>query len=171
MRETVEDLPRLCSLAIELGAVDAKLISADQVVVRDWVRWKCHFGCDNYGRSLMCPPHTPNPDETRALLKEYEFALLFRLKPSAPKTLDVELERRIFLEGYPAALVLTSGSCHLCEECDVKRGYCVKPLEARPSMESCGISVFDTARNAGYKIEVLKSKDEEYFRYGLVLIC
>jgi len=171
MTETLEHLSRLCSLATELGAEDAKMIRADQVVVRDWVRWKCHFGCDNYGTSLMCPPYTPTPGETRDLLKEYEYALLFRLKPSVPKSVDVELERRIFLEGYPSAFVLTSGSCHLCGECNVKKGYCVKPLEARPSMEGCGISVFETAKNAGYKMEVLKSKDDEYFRYGLVLIC
>jgi len=37
-------------------------------------------------------------------------------------------------------------------------------------MEACGISVFETARNAEYKIEVLKSKEQDYLRYGLVLI-
>ena len=164
------NLSIFCNLAFELGAVDAKVIRADQVVVRSWVRWKCRFGCDSYGKSLMCPPYTPTPEETQALLKEYKFALLFRFKPSTPKTLAVELERRIFLDGYHAALAFTSGSCNLCEECNVGRGYCVKPFEARPSMESCGISVFDTARNAGYNIKVLKSKDQDYLRYGLVLI-
>jgi len=163
-------LCRFCDLAVELGAVDAKIIRADQIVVKEWVRWKCHFGCDSYGKSLMCPPHSASPEETRSLLKEYECALLFRSRSSAPETLAVELERRIFLEGYPAALGFASGSCKLCEECNLKGGYCVRPFEARPSMESCGISVFDTARNAGYEIKVLKSKEEQYLRYGLVLI-
>jgi len=166
-----DDFSRFCDLAVKLGAVDAKAIRADQVVVREWVRWKCRFGCNSYGRSLMCPPYTPTPQETRALLKEYKYALLFRFKPSTPKSLAVELERRIFLEGYPAALAFSSGSCNLCEKCNVERGYCLKPLEARPSMEGCGISVFETASNAGYKIEVLKSKGQNYLRYGLVLIC
>ena len=164
------DLTRFCGLAVKLGAVDAKVIRADQVVVKNWVRWKCHFGCDSYGKSLMCPPYSPTPEETLALLKEYEYALLFRSKPDTPKRLAVELERRIFLEGYHAALAFTSGSCNLCKECNLAGGLCVKPLEARPSMESCGISVFETARNAGYKIEVLNSKDQSYLRYGLVLI-
>jgi len=164
------DLCRFCDLAVELGAVDAKIVRSEQVVVRDWVRWKCRFGCKSYGKSLMCPPYTPTPEETRSLLKEYEYALLFRFKPSTPKSLAVELERRIFLEGYHAAFAFTSGSCNLCEECNIEEGYCVKPFEARPSMESCGISVFETARNAGYKIEVLKSKEQDYLRYGLVLI-
>jgi len=180
--EKKEDLLRFCDLAVKLGAVDAKVIRADQVVVRNWVRWdqvvvrnwvrwKCRFGCSSYGKSLMCPPYTPTPKETQALLKEYKYALLFRFKPSTPKSLAVELERLIFLEGYPAALAFTSGSCRLCEKCNIEGGYCVKPLEARPPMEACGISVFETARNAGYKIEVLKSKRQNYLRYGLVLIC
>jgi predicted metal-binding protein len=118
----------------------------------------------------MCPPHSPTPDDTRALLTEYESALLFRFQPDTPKRFAADLERRIFLEGYPAALAFTSGSCKLCEPCNLHGGACVRPFEARPSMESCGISVFDTARNAGYAIEVLTSKDQRYLRYGLVLI-
>jgi predicted metal-binding protein len=165
-----DDFTRLCRLAVTLGAVDAKVVPVDQVVVKDWVRWKCHFGCDSYGTSLMCPPHSPTPDDTRALLTEYEYALLFRVQPDAPKRLAADLERRIFLEGYPAALAFTSGSCKLCEQCNLHGGACVRPFEARPSMESCGISVFDTARNAGYEIAVLTSKDQRYLRYGLVLI-
>ncbi len=172
--EDKDQLLRFCDLAIELGAVDAKIIRSDQVVVRNWVRWKCRFGCDSYSRSLMCPPYTPTPEETRTLLEEYEHALLFLCKSSTPKSsvhrLTVELERRVFLEGYHAALGFTSGDCNLCEKCNLQGGYCVKPFEARPSMESCGISVFETARNAGYKIQVLKSREEEYQRYGLVLI-
>lgn len=171
--EENDDFSKFCSLALQFGAEDAKTIGVDQIVVRNWVRWKCHFGCNSYGRILMCPPHTPTPEETRALLKEYKHALLFRFKSSTPKKIfqerTVELERRIFLEGYHAALAFTSGSCNLCEKCNYEKGYCIIPLKARPSMESCGISVFETARNAGYKIEVLL-KEQEFFRYGLVLI-
>jgi len=119
----------------------------------------------------MCPPYSPSPEETRDLLKEYEFALLLRFKPPARKSLVVELERQIFLEGYYAALAFGYGSCKLCEPCNLEGGYCIKPLEARPSMEACGISVFETAENAGYNAKVLKSKEDEYFNYGLVLIC
>jgi predicted metal-binding protein len=165
-----ENLQRFSDLAISMGAVDAKIIKADQIVVKKWVSWKCHFGCNSYNRSLMCPPYTPTPEETQELLKEYEYALLFRHKPSASKALVVELERSIFLEGYPAALGFASGSCHLCEKCNYEVGYCLKPFEARPSMESCGISVFDTASNSGYDIQVIKSKEQEYLRYGLILI-
>lgn len=165
-----DDLARFCTLAVTLGAVDAKVVAADQVVVKNWVRWKCRYGCDSYGTSLMCPPHSPTPEDTRDLLAEYTSALLFRFHSDTPKRLAADLERRIFLEGYPAAVAFASGSCKLCQSCNLESGVCVHPFEARPSMESCGISVFDTARNAGYAIEVLRSKDQAYLRYGLVLI-
>jgi predicted metal-binding protein len=165
-----EKISKFCELAVKMGAVDARIIEANQVVVKNWVRWKCRFGCAQFGKSLMCPPHSPTPEETRALLKEYNYALIFCRNSSNSKNIAVKLERYIFLDGNPAALAFTDGSCKLCEKCNIEFGFCLKPLEARPSMESCGISVFDTARNAGYKLEVLKSKSKEYLKYGLVLI-
>jgi predicted metal-binding protein len=164
------DLVQYCDLAKELGADDAQIIDTDQIVVRDWVTWKCRFGCDMYGRSLMCPPHSPTPDDTKKLLTEYHYALLFRAQHTVPQYLAVDLEKKIFLDGYFKALSFISGSCHLCETCNLAAGYCLHPLQARPSMESCGISVFETARNAGYPLHVLTSQEDEYFRYSLILI-
>lgn len=37
-------------------------------------------------------------------------------------------------------------------------------------MEACGIDVYSTARNNGFPIYVLKSKDEIENCYGLILI-
>lgn len=164
------DLTRFIDLAVQLGAEDAKLMKAEQVVVKNWTHWKCRYGCPSYGKRLMCPPYTPSPEETRALLDEYEQALLFRYKPPTTQTIAVELEKRIFLEGFYSAISFTSGGCRLCKECNIKDGLCIKPKEARPSMESCGISVFDTASNVGYNLKVLNSRDQEFFRYGLDLI-
>ncbi len=171
MTDHVQDLKELCRLATEMGAVDVRVIQARDVVVCDWVRWKCRFGCENYGRSLMCPPYSPQPDETRALLQGYEYALLLRLKPAVERrNLVLSLERAVFLRGYPSALGLTAGPCRLCEECNIKGGICLKPREARPSMEACGIDVFTTARNAGYDMNVLTSKDQPYYSISLMLV-
>lgn len=164
-----DDLSRFVDLAVKLGAVDAKVIRADQIVVSHGARWKCRFGCSQYGKNLMCPPYTSTLDETRALLQEYEYALLFRIKPTS-QSLAVELERRIFTSGYHAAFAFTADTCELCEECNVGGGVCLKPKEARPTMEACGIDVFKTAKNAGYDIKVLTSREQEYYFYGLVLI-
>ncbi|MBU6392899.1 MAG: DUF2284 domain-containing protein, partial [Planctomycetes bacterium] len=40
----------------------------------------------------------------------------------------------------------------------------------RPSMEACGIDVYQTARNHNLKIETLKNKNDEVNIYGLVLL-
>jgi len=165
------NLIELCELAVEMGAVDAKAIQARQIAVQEWVRWKCRFGCDSYGRSLMCPPYSPQPAETRALLRGYKHALLIRVKPNGKlHDLVLGLERAAFLRGYYAALGLTAGSCKLCEQCNVKEGVCLKPQESRPSMEACGIDVFSTARNAGHEMNILASKDQPYYRMALILL-
>jgi len=111
-----------CDSALRLGATDAKIIRSDQVEVRNWVRWKCRYGCSHYGRSLMCPPYVPTIQDMQNLLKEYSYALLFRCKTDDSGTLAIELERRVFLKGYHTALAFSSGSCHLCDKCEVKRG-------------------------------------------------
>ena len=42
------------SITSELKAVheDVRLIPAEIIVVSDWVRMKCRYGCDNYGKRL-----------------------------------------------------------------------------------------------------------------------
>jgi predicted metal-binding protein len=167
-----DDLERLCKVAVEKGVEDARIIHINEIVVRNWVYWKCRFGCSNYGKNLMCPPHSPHPEETRALLKEYEYAILLKMKSEKSKgqSLLIELEREAFLGGHYSALGLTSGSCKLCETCNVDGGSCIKSEVARPSMESSGIDVFSTAQNVGFSMKVLSSKDQEWYRFALLLI-
>jgi predicted metal-binding protein len=43
-------------------------------------------------------------------------------------------------------------------------------MEARPSMEACGIDVFKTARDNGFRIDVVRSHDDERNCYGVVLV-
>ena len=159
--------------AIKLGANDAKIIKTDSVVTSAWVRWKCRYGCDGYNNSLCCPPNTPNYKETRELLDSYQNALLIHCTSDYehrkdPTEIVATLERDIFLAGYHKAFALGSGPCMLCGECSMD--VCRHPENARPSMESCGIDVFTTARNNGYFIEVLKDRSRPMNRYALVLI-
>ena len=162
----------LCKLATESGMIDPKVIRVKNVVVGEWVRWKCKYGCPNYGMWLTCPPYSPTPTETRALLKEYKRALLFRMKPDKRKMLKAltDLERRIFLGGHRKALAFSGGSCQLCRVCNLPSRICRKPNIARPSMEACGIDVFGTARRAGYKISILKDRNSEFTYFGMVLV-
>ena len=80
-----------------------------------------------------------------------------------------DLERELFLDGYYKAFGMASGPCELCRTCDPARG-CRHPYQARPSMEACGIDVYQTARNNGFRLEVVRSEDCLCAFVGLVLI-
>lgn len=155
--------------ALELEALAAKVISPATVEAGHWVRWKCQFGCGAFGSSLCCPPHTPTPAETRAMLAEYSKAVLFESPRGKAKQIAAALERRLFLSGYYKALGLGSGPCRLCDTCAFEKG-CRHPDQARPSMEACGIDVFATVRKHGFTIEVVRSQDDPQHYFGLVLI-
>lgn len=173
---TVEsDLQRFCALAKQLGANDAKPIRTSEIVVADWVRLKCQFGCGGYGERLTCPPHSPTPETTRKVIKEYEWAILIRFLPKKGSTdwkithtVAVKLETEIFLSDYYKALAFASGPCPYCAKCNLKT--CEHSELARPSMEAAGIDVYSTVRKAGFDLHVVKSEKEQPTYFALVLV-
>ena len=154
--------------AKEMGARNAKVIPPKTVVTAEWVRMKCQFGCRGYGKRLTCPPNSPAPDRTRRMLDEYSHALLIHVDDDTEvHELVTTLEREAFFDGHFRAFGLGAGPCDLCDKCGKR---CKHPSQARPSMESCGIDVFSTARAHGFPIEVLTDRDCDHDYYGLVLI-
>ncbi|MCW4045393.1 MAG: DUF2284 domain-containing protein [Candidatus Bathyarchaeota archaeon] len=79
----LEKFDFLRKLALELGAAEAKVISADKVVVEDRVVLKCKVGCPNYGKTLTCPPYTPTAAEFRKIVSEYSYALFMKFRSQA----------------------------------------------------------------------------------------
>lgn len=79
----------LVEKARELGAKDAKVIPAADIVVENRVPLKCRAGCIAYGKKLTCPPHVPTPDEFRKILAEYHHALLVKFISPAEADPDV----------------------------------------------------------------------------------
>ena len=77
------------SKAFELGAIEAKVIPASDVVVEDRVMLKCKTGCDDYGSKLCCPPYAPTIDEFRKMLKDYHAALFLKFKSDSKNTDNV----------------------------------------------------------------------------------
>jgi predicted metal-binding protein len=165
-----EDLNHFAELAVCMGAVDAKVIDPKSVVVKDWVRLKCQYGCGNYGKSLTCPPFSPTPEQTRKTLKGYSNAILMQLPDESKATHDMiaKLERHVFLSGYHSAFGLVAGPCDRCEKCNLQ--HCVYPRLARPSLESSGIDVYATARKNGFHIEVMKTRRQKPTYFGLLLV-
>ncbi len=170
----MEKLEFYCQRALERGVDGAKVIAPNSIATAEWVRLKCQFGCPGYGRSHCCPPHTPTPEVTRKVIDSYEKAILLhrRLKgEERSKILNdivVRLEIEIFLDGYYKAWSMGSGPCRLCSECDVATP-CKNGFTARPSMEACGIDVYKTARDNGFDIQVVRTREEERNVFGLIL--
>jgi predicted metal-binding protein len=173
-----DDVEKFAALAIARGATGARVIAARDVAVREWVFLKCKFGCEGYGQCYTCPPNSPAPEQTRRLLAEYERALLVHhaaaARPARPRRLlnlsklVAEIERTAFLDGFYRAWAMGCGPCALCRDCPAEG--CRHPREARPSMEACGIDVYETARAASFPIDVVRSRDDAWNRFSLVLL-
>jgi predicted metal-binding protein len=174
------DLGKYCEKAIQTGATHAKFIHPSTVVIAPWVRFKCQFGC-SFKHHYNCPPHAPALSETQAFLDSYHRAILFHAEAPYSKErgknvmayneMLVNLEGELFKDGYYKAFVMLAGPCALCKECGIVEGVpCRFPAKTRPSMESCGIDVFQTARNNGFFITTLKEKSETQNLYCLMLV-
>lgn len=81
--KVIEKFGFLKKMALEKGAINAEIITADKVVVEDRIVLKCRLGCTKYGKTLTCPPHTPTPQEFRKIISEYSYVLFMKFKSRA----------------------------------------------------------------------------------------
>ena len=79
-----------------------------------------------------------------------------------------EIEGKALGLGFPYAIGLIGGECMLCVECVGVGKNCIRPYEARPSMEGVGIDVLKTSFDAGLPFEM--PPKTEIIWSGLVLI-
>jgi len=175
----VKTLDSYVRKAKSLGITTAKIIDVENIIVGNWVRLKCQYGCRQYGKWLTCPPFSPTPNYTRKMLSDFSKALLLYVENISFQESDehrvrfkkiiATLEREIFLDNYYKAFGMTSGPCRLCRTCDTTKS-CLHPYDARPSLEACGIDVYHTAKNCGFKLEVVKSQDSLFSRVGVIII-
>ena len=182
----------LKNFAIEGGATAVRPISPKDVVLAQWVREKCKYGCSAFGKRFTCPPYAPTPHETADTLKDYheallvEFANMSRDKLRRDETArrmvqDVlyGMEKKAFLSGYERAFSYKAGPCRLCPECPAEKlenpnlfsmKDCKNPKEARPAMEAAGMDVYSTVRKAGFELNVVRDRSEPFKCFGLVLL-
>ena len=179
---TATDLEHWCERAVELGAEAATAIAARSVVTAEWVRMKCLYGGCHSGQCLTCPPHSPTPSQTRALLDEYGRILLLRFDVAGARggehlaasrraaAVAVRLERELFLAGHHKAFAIAGGRpCDLDDACGTPEA-CDRRDALRPGPAGCGIDVFTTCANAGWPLKVVQGMDEPYHRLALVLV-
>jgi len=164
------------------GYTDFKWIDPKAIIVSQWVRMKCMFGCGNYGRNASCPPNVPSVSECREFFGEYSTAVLLHFPKKVDKPEDrhawskgvnqelLKLERAVFLLGYERVFLLFMDSCDFCADCPGAREKCKNPQLARPSPESMAVDVYSTVRRYGYPIEVLSDYSQAMNRYAFLLI-
>ena len=170
------------ALFAQHGYTDFKWIKPKDIVVSQWVRMKCTFGCTEYGRNAACPPNVPSVPECRHFFDEYSLAAILHFERKCDKPEDrhprsrevnlglLKLEKAVFLAGFQKSFLLFMDSCGICAECSGVREECKNPKSARPTPEAMAVDVYSTVRQYGYPIEVLSDYSQTMNRYAFLLI-
>jgi predicted metal-binding protein len=176
------DRRRLEKLFAKHNCNDFKWMDPKEIVVSQWVRMKCQFGCEDYATRVMCPPNAPPVSECERFFSEFKEAVLIHFERTFENPEDrydwvrhinndlFELERAVFFSGHHKAFVIYIGPCSICKECTPEHTDCKHPRKARPSPEGLAVDVFSTARKHGYDIRVLTDYDQRMNRFGILLI-
>ncbi len=161
---------------------DFKWIKSSDIVIAEWVRFKCIYGCVSYGKKGSCPPNNPSVSECRDLIKSYEDIIIIHFEKQFDDPEErhnwskkvnnklLRLEREVFLAGYHKAFLFFMDECELCKECAIDREKCNNPQYSRPTAEGLAIDVFATVRGCGYPINVVKDYDHKMNRYAFLLV-
>ncbi len=104
-----EKMESLLKRSLELGAGKAKVIDTGSVVVEEWVRWKCLYGCAFHGKDAYHPPCAPNADSTKKMMREYSRAILMAgPRGKALSEVAVRLEGEAYHMGFYKAFAMTA---------------------------------------------------------------
>lgn len=104
-----EKIESLVKRSLELGADKAKIIDTNSVVVEEWVRWKCVYGCAFCSKDAYHPPYAPDADTTKKIMKEYSKAVLMTgSKGKALTEVAVRLEGEAYHMGFYKAFAMTA---------------------------------------------------------------
>jgi len=164
------------------GFSDYRWLDPAEIVVAEWVRMKCLYGCREYGRNAACPPNAPPVAECARFFREYKRAAVFHFAKTVDRPEDrhawgrklnldlLKLEQEVFKSGFVKAFLLFFDSCGVCLECVGSRTACKEPKLSRPTADAMAVDVFTTVRKLGYPIEVLSEYDQEMNRYAFLLI-
>jgi predicted metal-binding protein len=120
--------------------------------------------CGHYGTSWTCPPGSGEMSELKEKVLSYKEGVLVQKLYTLEDSFDFEgmmegsndfntlfYEMSAFLkeEIGDAFYALKAGGCDLCEQCTYPDAPCIRPDDARPSIEACGINVSALCSIAG----------------------
>jgi len=175
-----KDLEKYRKMAIDLGATDAKIISANDIIIDERVRARCFSPrCPDYGTNLNCPPHSMDLDVARRSLACFKYGIFIMLRvppeehagkdyydpsthpiPGAIKMYEIvaKVQSETFYDGYHLAIAFGGGPsckrafCPKMECSGIKGEGCRFALKVTPSMHSAGMDVFTMAAKVGWNI-------------------
>jgi predicted metal-binding protein len=166
----------------EAGLTDYRWIDPREIVVEEWVRFKCVWGCTSYGHRVNCPPNQPPVAECERFVRGYTTGAVFHFSRLISTDEENEewtkplndalyaVERNAFLAGYYKAFALYPENCSLCKVCAGSKTECRNRMKSRPGPDSLGIDVYATVRKVGYPIQVVPERGHVVNRYGFVLV-
>jgi predicted metal-binding protein len=104
-----DKMDHLLQRALELGAEKAKIIDPETVVVAEWVRWKCKYGCPLFAKDLYHAPGAPEAESMQKVLREYRTAILLN-GPDGKALSEAagRLEGEAYHQGYYKAFALVA---------------------------------------------------------------
>lgn len=173
-------MKKIVSILEKYEFKDYAWIDPKKIVVSDWVRLKCMFGCEEYG-CAACPPNVPAVEECRNFFREYKNSVVLHFEKISDDPADrrewakqinsklLKAERAIFLAGYHKAFLTLMSRCNLCRECTKDRLQCKNPRLRRPTPEGMAVDVYATVRQYGFPIKVLKDYSEKLNRYAFLM--
>jgi len=179
---TANQRSQIDTILNENGYTDYKWIDPQKIIVAQWVRLKCMFGCGEYGHGGACPPNTPSVAECERFFREYQDAVILHFEGKMDRPEDrhawsarinarlVKLERAVFLAGYHRVFQLFMDSCAFCKTCTGNRTTCEQPRMARPAPEAMAVDVYATVRQFGFSINVRTDYDQKMDRYAFLMV-
>jgi predicted metal-binding protein len=143
----------LIQYARTIGASDAKLMDAGDIVVDPRSLLKCRFGCNRWGKYWTCQPNISiSADQFKEALQRYETAIVIKcVEPKVAQEVTLAVEKKAMLE-YGAIFSFAMVLCVLCDECAFP-DPCRFPHLARPSMDGLGVDIAKTVEPLGFKVE------------------
>jgi predicted metal-binding protein len=151
MNLTPEKRQSLDAIIKAKGYSNFKWIDPQKIIVSQWVRTKCQYGCGEFGRGGACPPNTPSVAECERFFGEYSDAVILHFEGTMDKPEDRHAwSRKINANG--------------------DRQTCNEPRMARPAPEAMAVDVYSTVRQFGFPINVRSAYDQKMDRYAFLMV-
>jgi len=146
--------------------IEYRLVFPKDIIFRSEFLDKCRMNyCGRYNRSWSCPPSIGDVKILEEKVLSYPQAILFQTVSQLDDDYDVEgmdkarrdmmkiaLKLNIMLNEKKADfMILSAGSCQICDECTYPKSPCRHPELLQIPMEALGIDVGDLSKKSNLK--------------------